>query len=276
MFLEKHFGITYQELMQLIVSYGTRLLSALIIFIVGFWLAGFLSRTVRKFMKKSEVDANLIGFVSSLVAGVLKLLVTVTAITKLGIEMTSFVAILASAGLAVGMAFSGTLSNFAGGVMILLFKPFRSGDTILVQNLEGKVNEITIFNTLMTTSDNKIVILPNGPVSNGTIVNYSTTPNRRVEWKIPIGDPQQYPQAKAIIQHLFDKREDVLKETGYFVGLGDLSASPNYILIQAWTKNGHHGQLFYDMNELIFNEFKCHDIKAPNDALDVTISKTND
>jgi len=273
MLLEKHFGITYQELMQLVVTYGSKLLGAIIILIVGFWLAGFLSRAVRKVMTKSEADANLIGFISSLVAGILKLLVAVTAITKLGIEMTSFVAILASAGLAVGMAFSGTLSNFAGGVMILLFKPFRSGDTVFIQNIEGTVKEITIFNTLLTTSDNKIVILANGPVSNGNIINYSTTPHRRVEWRIPIGDPSQFQDAKKLIEEVLLSTEDVLKDKGHLVALGDLSASPNFILVQAWTINGHNSKVFYALNERFFNVLKEHDIAAPSSSLDVNLTK---
>lgn len=209
MFLEKYFGITYHQLIQLIIQYGSRLIVAVILLVVGFWLAGFLSKAVRRLMSKSEVDNNLIGFISSLVSGIVKLLVAVTAITQLGIEMTSFVAILASAGLAVGMAFSGTLSNFAGGVMILLFKSFRSGDTVYLQNIEGTIREITIFNTIMTTSDNKIVILPNGPVSNGSIVNYSFHPERRVEWKIPINDPSEFSKAKEIITEILKNSEDV-------------------------------------------------------------------
>lgn len=273
MFLEKHFGITYPELMQLLVTYGSKLLAAILILIIGFWLAGFLAKTVRRLMTKSEVDANLIGFISSLVSGVLKLLVAVTAITKLGIEMTSFVAILASAGLAIGMAFSGTLSNFAGGVMILLFRPFRSGDTVFIQNVEGTVKEITIFNTLLTTSDNKIVILANGPVSNGNIINYSTTPHRRVEWRIPIGNPLQFQKAKDIIEEILANNKDVLKDKNYFVGLGDLNVSPHFILVQAWTINGNNSKVFYALNEQFFIALSENGISAPSSSLDVNLTK---
>lgn len=273
---EKVFGYTIDELFQLAVQYGTKLISAILLFVIGFWLAGFLSRTIRKIMTKREVDGSLIGFITSLISALIKILVIVTAITQLGIEMTSFVAILASAGLAVGMAFSGTLSNFAGGVMILLFKPFRAGDYVFIQGQEGTIREVTIFNTIMTTSDNKVVILPNGPVSNGNIVNFTRSTNRRVEWRLPLADANNFPQVKAIISNVLENDKRVLKQPAYFIGLGDLSASSLVVVVQAWTKNGNHNALFYALNEAFFNEITKVGIAFPTPSMNVKLTKEDE
>jgi small conductance mechanosensitive channel len=272
---EKIFGYTIDEIFQITIQYGTRFISAIALLVIGFWLSNILSRTIRKILTNREVDAGLVGFLSSLVSAVIKVLVIVTSITQLGIEMTSFVAILASAGLAIGMAFSGTLSNFAGGVMLLLFKPFKAGDYVLLQSNEGTIREITIFNTILTTSDNKVVILPNGPVSNGTIVNFSRGSNRRVEWKIPIANPSNFPQIKSIISTILENEKGVLKQPAYFIGLGDLSASTVVVVVQAWTKNGNHNKLFYALNEVFFNEITKEHIAFPSPSMEVKLTKND-
>lgn len=272
---EKIFGYTIDELFQISVQYGTRLITAILLLVIGFWIAGFLSRTVRKIMTRRHVDGNLVGFISSLVNALVKTLVIVTSITQLGIEMTSFVAILASAGLAVGMAFSGTLSNFAGGVMLLLFKPFRSGDYVHVQNQEGTVREITIFNTILITSDNKVVILPNGPVSNGNIINFSREHERRVEWRLPLANANDFPRVKSIIESVLNNTENVVKTRDYFIGLGDLSASSLVVVVQAWTKNGNHNKLFYELNEAFFNEITKAGIAFPSPSMEVKLTKND-
>lgn len=273
--IDKFFGYTLDELFQIAVQYGLRLISAVALLMIGFWLAGFFSRTVRKIMTRREIDASLVGFISSLVSALIKTLVIVTAITQLGIEMTSFVAILASAGLAIGMAFSGTLSNFAGGVMLLLFKPFRAGDYVHLQNQEGTIREITIFNTIMTTSDNKVVILPNGAVSNGNIVNFSRGANRRVEWRIPLANANNFNKVKSIIIKVLENETGVLKQPAYFIGLGDLSASSFVIIVQAWTTNGNHSKLFYALNEAFFNEITQVGINFPSPSMEVKLKKND-
>lgn len=272
---EKIFGYTLDEIFQITVQYGTRFISAIALLVIGFWLSNVLSRTIKKLLTKREVDAGLVGFLSSLISALIKVLVIVTSITQLGIEMTSFVAILASAGLAIGMAFSGTLSNFAGGVMLLLFKPFKAGDYVLLQNNEGTIREITIFNTILTTSDNKVVILPNGPVSNGTIVNFSRSNNRRVEWKIPIADATNFPRIKSIIASILENEQTVLKQPAYFIGLGDLSASTLVVIVQAWTKNGNHNKLFYALNETFFNEITKAEFAFPSPSMEIKLTKND-
>lgn len=272
---DKIFGYTIDQLIQLSTQYSIRLISAVALLVIGFWLSGFLSKTLKRIMLKREVDASLVSFICSLISALIKVLVIVTAITQLGIEMTSFVAILASAGIAVGMAFSGTLSNFAGGIMLLLFKPFKTGDYVLVQTQEGTIREITIFNTILTTSDNKVVILPNGPVSNGSIVNFSRSSNRRVEWRLPIEDANNYPKIHAIIKNVLDNNEGVLKTPAYFIGLGDLSASSLVVVVQAWTHNGNHSNLFYSLNEQFFNEITNAGISFPSPSMEVKLTKND-
>lgn len=252
--IDKIFGYTTDELFQITIQYGTKVISAVAVLLIGFWIANFLARTVRRIMTKSKADANLVGFISSLVAGLVKTLVVVTAITQLGIEMTSFVAILGAAGLAVGMAFSGTLSNFAGGVMILLFKQFKSGDYVLVAGQEGKVREVTIFNTIITTSDNKVVILPNGPVANGTITNFSTSPNRRLDWKITLSDADNFYSAKSEIASILSSDKRILKSPAYFIGMADFSATGFEITIRAWVSNANRNDVFFELNERFYKE----------------------
>lgn len=272
---DKIFGYTIDEIFQITLQYGIRFISAIALLIVGFWLSNVLSRTVRKILTRRDVDAGLVGFLSSLISALIKTLVIVTSITQLGIEMTSFVAILASAGLAIGMAFSGTLSNFAGGVMLLLFKPFKAGDYVLIQNQEGTIREITIFNTILTTSDNKVVIFPNGPVSNGTITNFSRGTNRRVEWRIPIANAKDFDKVKSIISNILENDKSVQKQPAFFIGLGDLSASTLIIVVQAWTKNGNHNKLFYALNETFFNEITKAGIAFPSPSMEIKLTKND-
>lgn len=172
----------YDKVLGFVVSIGLKLLMALLTIVIGLWIASKVHKAIKIMLEKSELDAGLVSFLSSFLYVTFRVLVFVTAASQLGIQMTSFVAILGAAGLAVGMAFSGTLSNFAGGIMILVLKPFKVGDVILTQSLQGTVREIQMFNTILMTADNKIVYLPNGPVANGSIVNFTKTESRRIEW----------------------------------------------------------------------------------------------
>ncbi|NBX81138.1 MAG: hypothetical protein EBQ94_12315 [Flavobacteriales bacterium] len=180
--LESVFGINYADFNQFLLKIGTQIVIAIVILVAGFWLTGLMTKGIRRIMMKSDTDPGLTSFLTSFISLASKILVVITAFTQLGIQMTSFITLLGAAGLAIGMAFSGTLSNFAGGVMILVLKPFKVGDMIVTQSAQGKVTEIQIFNTYLMTLDNKVVILPNGPVANGSITNFTKAEKRRVEW----------------------------------------------------------------------------------------------
>lgn len=249
------FGFSLDEAKQWLVRSGTNILFAILILVIGWWLAKWSGKAIRKILTKSKTDAGLITFLSSLVTIGLKILVVVTAITQLGIQMTSFVAILGAAGLAVGMAFSGTLSNFAGGVMILMFKPFKVGDTILTQTQQGKVVEIQIFYTYLHTSDNKVIVLPNGPVANGNIVNFTKEKKRRIDWAISIQHGDDYVKAHTVLERYLKEDKRVFKDPAPFVALGIIKTDSIEITIRAWAKTDDFWPVYYALNKRVYEEF---------------------
>lgn len=216
------------------VSLGSKLLIALVVFLVGRWIVKKLNRLLVTILEKRKVEASLSSFVKSLVSITLNLLLIIIVIGVLGIETSSFIALFASAGVAIGMALSGTLQNFAGGVMILLFKPFKVGDFIEAQGQSGTVKEIQIFNTIVTTADNKIIIIPNGGLSTGIMKNYSKEETRRVDWQFGIAYGDNYDKAKEVIGRLLDEDSRVLKTPAYFIALTSLGDSSVNIVVRAW------------------------------------------
>jgi len=271
--IETMLGFKTGELTELILSIGVNLAIAIAVVVIGFWLASKLSKTVRKVLTKKNTDASLVGFLSSLTGTGLKILVLVTAITQLGVEMTSFIAILGAAGFAIGMAFSGTLSNFAGGVMILFFKPFKIGDYVNMQGEEGTVKEVLIFNTILSTVDNKIIILANGAVANGTIVNYTKAENRRVDWSFGISYGDDLKVAKELLNKFIAEDSRILKTPESFVGLGELGDSSVNITTRAWVNQEDYWDVFFQMNERVYNEFEAAGLSIPFPQMDVHVQK---
>ncbi len=269
--LKEIFGIEYTDVNQFLVKMGTNLVVCIVILIVGFWLSKMLSKGIRKILRKSNTDEGLVTFLTSFLSMVLKVLVVITAITQLGIEMTSFVALLGAAGLAIGMAFSGTLSNFAGGVMILVLKPFKVGDLILTQNEQGIVKEIQIFNTYLYTTDNKVIILPNGAVANGNITNFTKADKRRVDWifSIAYGDDVQIAKDALLRYVKEDKR--ILLDPEPFVGVHALGANSVDIALRVWAMTDDYWQIFFDMNSRVYKEFPKEGLHFPYSQLDVHI-----
>jgi small conductance mechanosensitive channel len=261
--IEKIFNYKPAEINQLLIKWGTNLLITVIIFVVGFWLAKMAARTVRKVLQKSNTDEGLVTFLTSLTSMVLKVLVVVTGINQLGIEMTSFVAIFGAAGLAVGLAFSGTLSNFAGGVMILAFKPFKVGDTIKALTETGTVKEILIFNTYLHTADNKVIILPNGPVANGNIVNFTREQVRRADFSIGINYGNDLKLVKDILHKIITEETRIIQEPAPFVGVGDLGVGTVQMIVRVWVKTDDHPSVTFFINEKIYKEFGEANIAMP-------------
>lgn len=254
--LQSTFGFSWMEAKQFIVRSGSNLVIAALILVIGWWLAKWSGKAIRKILTRSKTDAGLVTFLSSLTIITLKVLFIVTAITQLGVQMASFVAILGAAGLAIGMAFSGTLSNFAGGVMILLFKPFKVGDTIMVQTFQGKVTEIQIFYTYLYTGDNKVVILPNGVVANGSMTNYTKEKKRRVDWTISLKHGEDYVKAHETLIRFLKEDKRVLKEPEPFVALSGLTPDSIDLTVRAWAKTEDFWKVFYDLNKRIYAEFE--------------------
>ena len=251
------------------ISVGSKILLAIVVFLVGRWIVRRLNKLLAKILEKRHVEASLSTFVKSLVNITLTLLLIIVVIGVLGIETSSFIALFASAGVAIGMALSGTLQNFAGGVMILLFKPFKVGDTIEAQGQSGTVREIQIFNTILATPDNKIIIIPNGGLSTGLLKNYSREATRRVDWEFGIAYGDDYTKAKAVIARLLDADGRVLKDPAYFIALTSLGESSVNIVVRAWVNAGDYWGVYFDMNEKVYKTFAEENLNIPFPQLDV-------
>jgi small conductance mechanosensitive channel len=187
----------------------------------------------------------------------------------LGIETSSLIALFASAGLAVGMALSGTLQNFAGGVMILLFKPYRVGDFIEAQGNTGTVKEIQIFNTILITPDNKTIVVPNGGLSTGIMTNYSSSGTRRAEWIFSIAYGESYDNAKNIIERLLSEDKRIKTEPAYFIALNELAANSVNIIVRVWVNSGDLWNVYYDINEIVYKTFENKGVSIPYPQMDV-------
>jgi len=267
--VEDWLGIKQDKIVGILIDLGFRIVLAIAILVIGFWIAKAMGRAVERILISRKADQSLIGFMRSLTSIGLKALVVVTAISQLGVEMTSFVALLGAAGLAIGMAFSGTLSNFAGGVMILLFKPFKVGDYVHMQGEEGSVKEVLIFNTILTTLDNKVIILANGAVANDTITNFTKAKKRRVDWEFGIAYGDDLKQAKLLLSRFMDEDSRILKDEGNFIGLGALGDSSVNITVRAWVETEDYWNVFFAMNERVYNEFGAAGLSIPFPQMDV-------
>lgn len=274
--IEEFLGIKPGEIQDFLLDMGGRLAIAIAVLIAGFWLAKVASKAVTKVLKKRDADKGLISFLRSLAAILIKTLAIVTAITQLGVEMTSFVAILGAAGLAIGMAFSGTLSNFAGGVMILLFKPYRVGDLVSMQGEEGVVDAIYIFNTVLVTPDNRKIIIANGAAANGNIVNYTMESDiRTVNWTFGIGYGDSLEVAKDTLKKFFKEDDRILDDQEQFVGLAELGDSSVNLACRVWVKNDDYWGVYFDIQERVYNEFGDAGLNIPFPQMDVHLKQEN-
>jgi small conductance mechanosensitive channel len=227
----------------------------------------------KKLLEKSEVDPSLISFLSSMISMLLKVMVYITALGMLGVEMTSFIAILGAAGLAVGLALSGTLQNFAGGVMILLFKPYKVGDVIEAQGYTGSVKEIQIFVTILTTPDNKTVLIPNGPLATGSMINYSTQATRRVDWEFGISYGDDVDKAYEVLNRLIAADDRILKNPESFMALKTLADSSVNIVVRVWVNAPDYWGVFFKMNEEVYKTFDDEGLSFPFPQMDVHVQQ---
>lgn len=273
--IEEFLGLDTGGLRDVLVDVGVSIAVAILILIIGFWLARILSRGVERLLKVRKTDEGLITFLRSMTLIGIRIMVIISAATQLGVEMTSFVALLGAAGLAIGMAFSGTLSNLAGGVMILFFKPFKVGDFVDLGGVEGAVKEIQIFNTILTTIDNKIIIMPNGPVANGTIINYTMADKRRVDWTFGIAYGDDLKKAKGLLQSFIQDDPRILNDPESFIGLAELADSSVNITVRGWVKTENYWPVYFDMNERVYVEFDKEGLNIPFPQLDVNLVKND-
>jgi small conductance mechanosensitive channel len=259
------------QLTQMAIAYGPKVIGALAVWIIGGWIVKALTRGFENVMTKSSIDASLKPFLKGLVNVLLKIMLVISVLSMLGIEMTSFVAILGAAGLAVGLALSGTLQNFAGGVMILIFKPYKVGDFVEAQGYKGTVNAIAIFNTTLKSPDNKTIIIPNGGLSTSSITNYSTEERRRVDWTIGMGYGDSVDKAKEVIQKLCDDDSRILKDPKVFIAVSELGDSSVNFTVRAWVMAPDYWGVFFDMNENVYKTFGKEGLNIPYPQMDVHV-----
>jgi len=238
-------NISMEKIILLITEYGLPVLKALLIWIIGSWVIGKIIKQVDKVMGKKGYEKSLQKFLSNLCSWALKILLIVTILGALGIETTSFAAILASAGLAIGLALQGSLANFAGGVLIMIFKPFKIGDLIEAQGELGVVKEIEIFTTKINSPENKEIIIPNGTLSNGNITNYSTEGTLRVNLTIGVGYDEDIKQAKAVLLKVLTDNPKVLKDPAPTVNVSELADSSVNFAVRPWATTADYWDVYF-------------------------------
>ena len=256
-----------------IVTYGPKLIGAIITLIIGWWIIKVIQKTLRKTFEKREMEPSLRGFLNSMIGILLKVMLLVSVAGMMGVEMTSFIAILGAAGLAVGMALSGTLQNFAGGVMILLFKPFKVGDFIQAQGHMGSVNEIQIFNTILKTPDNKTIIIPNGGLSTSSMVNFSTEPRRRVDFTFGIAYGDDVDKAKEVLTKLINEDSRILQDPAPFIAVSELADSSVNLVVRVWAEAANYWGIFFELTEKVYKTFDKEGLNIPFPQMDVHLQK---
>ena len=244
-------------------DYGPKLIGAIIVLILGLWVIKLATKMAGKSLQKAKLDQSLVSFMMSLTNVLLKILLFITVMGMVGIQMTSFIAILGAAGLAVGMALSGTLQNFAGGVIVLVFKPFKVGDFIEAQGFSGTVKEISIFTTHLNTVDKKLIVIPNGPLSTASLTNFSAEPLRRVDWKFAVAYRDNMDDFKKAINDFIAQDNRILKEPACFMGLSELGDSSVSLVVRAWVKNSDYWVVHFEMNEKVYKLLKDNKLSVP-------------
>lgn len=265
-------GIT-EKAIELILEYGPKLLGAIVVLIIGLWIIKLLTKGFEKMLGKRDIEASLQSFLKSIVSALLKIMLILSVLGMLGIQMTSFIAILGAAGLAVGMALSGTLQNFAGGVMLLLFKPFKVGDLIHAQGHTGNVKEIQIFVTILNTPENKTVFIPNGPLANNDITNYTTEGLIRVDMTIGISYSADIKKAKETLLNVMNNHPKVLKTPAAFVGVSELADSSVNLAVRPYCDPNDYWDVYFDVYEQGKLALDEANVEIPFPQMDVHLSK---
>lgn len=267
-------GLLLQQLIELGVSLGKKVLMAVVIYLVGRYIVRFLKRVVNGFLDRRNVVPEVKTFVGSIVSVSLNLILIISVVGALGIETTSFAALLASAGVAIGMAMSGQMQNLAGGVLILLQKPYKIGDYIETNGIQGVVESVQIFTTKLKTVDNKVITVPNGAISGSVLTNYSDQPLRRVDFSFGVEYGQDFEKAKQVLMQVIDADEHILKDPAPFVELGELADSSVNITVRVWCNGADYWTVFFDMNRKVYETFNKEGIGFPFPQ--ITVHQAND
>ncbi|MCK9179301.1 MAG: mechanosensitive ion channel [Bacteroides sp.] len=258
-----------KRLIELSIEFGERLLLATIVFVIGRFLISIINKLVRNFLERRKLEIEVKSFLKSLVNITLITLLIVSIVSVLGLPTSSFAALIASAGVAIGMALSGNLQNFAGGIIILVFKPFNIDDFVECQGVSGTVEEIQIFHTIIRTPDNKVVYVPNGALSSGVITNLHRKPTRRVQWVIGVDYGTDYNLAQEVIQTILDTDKRILKDPATAIVLHELDSSSVNIRVRAWVKREDYWGVYFDINQAVYKVFNEKGIEFPFPQLTV-------
>lgn len=264
------------EFMDKAIAFGLKVLAALAIYLIGAWIIKKIKNIVHNIFIKRNTEHSIASFVESLVSITLTVFLVIFTISALGVNTTSLAALLAAGGMAIGMALSGTVQNFAGGIMILVFKPFKAGDFIEAQGYSGTVTDVTIVSTKITTTDNRNIIIPNGALSNGTINNYSQNVFRRLEWLVDVEYGAPSDKVKSLLKKIVDEEKRIVyaptAPANPTIALNALRDSSVQFVVRAWVKKEEYWDVLYDVNEKIYNEIPENGIQFPYPQLDVHIA----
>jgi small conductance mechanosensitive channel len=255
----------------MVSSFGTDLIVAIIIFIVGRWVAKWLARLTEKAMQRADADVTLVTFVRSIVYIALLTFVVMAAIAKLGIQTTSFIAVLGAAGFAIGLALQGSLGNFAAGVMLIIFRPFKAGDFVEAAGISGVVEEIKIFTTTLKTGDNKTIIVPNATITSSTIVNYSAKDTRRVDLTVGVGYGDDIDKVREVLSGIIAADDRIMSEPAPMIAVAELADSSVNFAVRSWVKSSDYWPVFFHLNETIKKRFDEEGISIPFPQQDVHV-----
>lgn len=264
-----------KELLSTLINWGIELLLKIAIIIVvwyvGRWIIRKLVKLLDRVLVSRKADVSVRNFIGNMLSILLTVLLIIIVVDILGLNTTSLLALFASAGLALGIAMSGTLQNFAGGVMVLLLRPYRVGDYISAQGFEGTVQSIQLFNTILSTGDNKTVLIPNGAISTGIVNNYTQEPTRRVEWMIGISYGDDFDNAKRVIKNILDGDARILKDRPYTIEINELAASSVNVVVRCWVNNADFWPVFFENNAQFYKRLPAEGVVFPFAQLDVRI-----
>lgn len=258
-----HADLIIDKLVELSISAGKNILMAVVVYIVGRFLISLIQKVLANMLSRRKVEISIQTFLKSMVNILLNVLLIISVVGALGVSTTSFAALLASAGVAIGMALSGNLQNFAGGLIILFFKPYKVGDWIEAQGTSGSVTAIQIMHTIVTTADNKVVYIPNGAMSSGVITNYSRMETRRVDWTVGVDYGEDIDKVKRIVEGLIDADSRILQTPAPVIALQALDASSVNVTIRVWVPNAEYWNVYFEMNKKIYDEFNKQGIDFP-------------
>ncbi|MCO7226325.1 mechanosensitive ion channel [Pleionea sp. CnH1-48] len=256
-----------------VIPYGIKVIMAILIFVIGKMVVKAITKVLIKVMKKAKTDDILIDFISGIIGSLLMLFVIIAAIGQLGVDTTSLVALIGAAGLAIGLSLQSSLQNFASGVMLIVFRPFTSGDFVEVAGIAGIVEKITIFSTQLRTPDNKEMIVPNGKIYGDVITNYSAKPTRRVDMVFGIGYGDDIKKAKEVLESILEEDERILKDPAYVVAVSELADSSVNFVVRPWVNAADYWNVFFDTHEKVKLRFDAENISIPFPQMDIHLDK---